>query len=181
MSKATSLNNIERVDPNVSQQIDNVLAEIESAKHNQMPPQQVQQQPQVIQQMPPMQGQQLPPPQQIPPTQQFPEMIPQQQHTQPPPQQYIPQMPREYTQNMMQSNKDGILGFLSSFLIIGDELKWMGILTFLFIIINLQQSINFIGNYFSFTITEIGNSTVLGSLIRGIILSFVFVLVNKFI
>ena len=177
MSKATSLNNIEKVDPNVSQQIDNVLAEIESNKNNQISQQQ---QPQMIQKMPPMQGQQLPPPQQIPPPQmeQLPEMI----QSQPPQNYNIPNNMPMYPSMMKQNqSQDGILGFLSSFLLIGDDLKNIGIIVALFVIVNLQPVMNLIGKYLTFTIDEIGNSTILGSIIRGIILSFVFVLITKFI
>jgi hypothetical protein len=183
MSKATSLNNLEHMDPNISQEVDRVLAEVEASKNNQVPPPQIQQQmpqqPQVIQQMPPMQGQQLPPPQQIPP--------PPQQMQQMPPQQ------REYVQNMdpnfvmpnfynnQKPQGNGIFDFLQSFLFIGDELKWVGILVGLFFFMNQTQTINFLSKYLTFTIDELGNSTMVGTIARGLILSVFFVLINKFL
>lgn len=164
MSKATSLNSISQMDPNVSHEIDNVLAEIESSKHN-LQPQQQQQLPQMIpqqvQQMPPMQGQQLPPQQYI--QSQNPNFA----------------MPNYY-QNQSQQSSGGIMDFLASFMIGDNELKWVVIIAGLFVLMNLNQTVNLFGKYMSFTVNELGNSTIVGNVARGLTLSLVFVLINKF-
>lgn len=167
----------EQMDPNVSAEINNILAEIDASKHNQAPPQQQQQIPQQVpqqmqqqmpqqmpqqmqQQMPPMQGQQLPPPQQaIPP--------PQQQ----------PMPPYMY----QQQPQPGILDFLQNLLIMGDEIKWVMIIVGLFFVLSTQTSIEFFGKYLPFTINELGNSTIIGVIARGLALSVIFVLTTKFI
>ena len=171
MSKSTSLNSLEHMDPNVTNEIDNVLAEIESSKHNNPPPtQQIQ--------MPPMQGQQLPPQQ---PVQEQRQMYEQ-------PLQQLPQMPTpmmpNYYQNPMvapSQTQSGLLDFLQSFMIMGDEFKWVGIIAGLFVLMNLPQTINLISNYLSFTVNELGNVTMLGDVARGLVLGVLFVLSNKFI
>lgn len=183
MSKATSLNNIE-YDPNVSNEIDSVLAEIESSKHNQVPPQQMAPPPQV--QMPPNQGQQLPPQQ----YQQMPRDLPQQQPQHPPqhpqgPEQVIMDAPKQMMPPNFyqppQNTSGGILDFLQSFMIIGDELKWVAVIAGLFVIMSSETTIGLIAKYLSFTVNEIGVSTIIGNVTRGLILSLLFVLINKFI
>ena len=180
MSKATSLNAIESSgNTNVSHEIDNVLAEIESSKHNQVPQQLPPQQPV---QMPPMQGQQLPPQQY---QQQPREMPPQYQQPQEMPPQYIQSQDPQYAMpNFVQnyeSKSSGILDFLQSFLIMGDEFKYVAIIAGLFVAMNLSQTISFIGRYIPFTVNELGSSTLLGNVTRGLVLSIIFVLINKFI
>lgn len=169
MSKATSLNNIDNMDPNVSHEIDNVLAEIETSKHNKAPqqlPQQISQPQQYsMPQMPPMKGQQLPPQQ---------------------PQQYIQNPNPNYAMPNFYHNqpqRSGIMEFLSSFMIVDNELKWMGIIVGLFLLLNMTQTINLLGKYlpFTMTFTEMGNkSSILGMIARGLIFGLLFVLINKF-
>lgn len=178
MSKATSLNNIE-YDPNVSNEIDNVLAEIESSKHNQVPPQQMA--PPSVQ-MPPNQGQQIPPqqyqqmPRDLPPTRQAPQQVPEQVIMDAPKQMMAPNFYQP-----PQNTSGGILDFLQSFMIIGDELKWVAIIAGLFVIMSSETTIGLIAKYLSFTVNEIGVSTIIGNVTRGLILSLLFVLINKFI
>lgn len=185
MSKATSINSIEQIDPNVSTEIDNVLAEIESSKHNQVPqqqqmPQQQMMQPQQSMQMPPNQGQQLPPQQ----YQQMPRdmnQLPQQQHSQ---QYSSPPTPYQMPQHMMyppQNQTGGILDFLQSFLIMGDEIKWVVIIAGLFVLMNTEKTVGLLAKYLSFTVDDLGQSTLIGMLARGLVLSVLFVLINKFI
>lgn len=180
MSKATSLNNIE-YDPNVSTEIDSVLAEIESSKHNQVPPPQQQQQmaPPPVQ-MPPNQGQQLPPQQyqQMPRDMQPPQQMPPQQQQQ---QMQTPIVPPNFYQEPPQNTTGGILDFLQSFMIMGDEIKWVTIIAGLFVIMNAERTIGFIAKYLTFTVNEIGTPTLIGKVARGLILSIFFVLINKFI
>lgn len=183
MSKATSLNNIE-YDPNVSNEIDSVLAEIESSKHNQVPiqhQQAPQQMPPPPVQMPPNQGQQLPPQQ----YQQMPRDLPQQPQQPQVPEQVIrdpsKMMAPNFYQQPPQNTSGGILDFLQSFMIIGDELKWVAIIAGLFIIMNTETTIGLIGKYLSFTVNEIGVPTIIGNVTRGLVLSLLFVLINKFI
>ena len=180
MSKSTSLNSLGDMDPNVTNEIDTVLAEIESSKHNNPPP------PQQQITMPPMQGQQLPPQQPIqqmqqmpPPPQQLPQMI-QQPQTPNPNQNFMP--PPYYMQGQQPPQpQSGILDFLQSFLIMGDEFKWVAVIASLFVLMNMNQTVNFVSKYLSFTVNELGSPTILGNVTRGLFLGIVFVLVNKFI
>jgi len=167
MSKGTSINNLSDVDMNVSQEINNVLAEIETSRNNEMPQQQqmqqMQQMPQMIQQMPPNLGQQLPPPQQVP-------------------QQYIQQQNPNYYQNFpIGPSSNGILEFFQNFMIMGDELKLVALIAGLFFVMNMSQTKNMLGKYLQFTINELGDSTMIGLVARGLILGLIFVIINKFI
>ena len=163
MSKATSLNKM-NMDMNVSQEVENVLAEIESSKNNQIPqqlPQMVQQTqdqvPPQYQTMPPNQGQQLPPPN-------------------------VGMMPDYYAKNFpTQPPSSGIMDFFKNMMIVGDEFKWVGVIAGLFLLMNLAQTKNMLGKYLKFTINELGDSTIIGIVARGLILGLIFVIVNKFI
>ena len=177
MSKATSINNLNNVDMNVSQEINNVLAEIESSRNNeqqqqhQQQHQQSQQLPQMIQQMPPMQGQQMPPPQQVPP--QYAQQMQQQQQMQ--------QNPNYYKNFPTQPESGGIMDFMKGFMIVGDEFKLVGLIAGLFFIMSMSQTRNMLGKYLKFTINDLGDSTMVGLVTRGLIVGLVFVVVNKFI
>ena len=160
MSKATSINNLNDVDMNVSQEINNVLAEIETSRNNE-----AQQLPQMVQQMPPNIGQQMPPPQQVPP-------------------QYMQQMqqnPNYYKNFPVESSSGGIMDFLKNFMIVGDEFKLVGIIAGLFFAMSMSQTRSMLGKYLKFTINELGDSTMIGLLTRGLIVGLVFVTINKFI
>lgn len=165
MSKATSLNAIDNMDINVSQEVENVLAEIASSKNNQIPTQQQQQQhqlPQMIpqQMMPPNQGQQLPPPS---------------QHIQG----ANPNL--NFYPNYPQPPQSGIVDFISNLFVSGTELKFVAIIAALFVITNMQTSIDLLGKYLAFTITDLGNSSMMGNLTRGLIVGLVFIILNKFV
>jgi len=164
MSKGTSINNLDNMDMNVSQEINNVLAEIETSRNNEMPQQQMQQMPQMVQQMPPNQGQQLPPPQQVP-------------------QQYMQQNPNpNYYKNFpTQPSSNGLMDFFKNFMIMGDEFKLVGIIAALFFAMSMSQTKGMIGKYLKFTINELGDSTMLGLVARGLIVGLIFVVINKFI
>jgi len=165
MSKATSINNLDNMDMNVSQEINNVLAEIETSRNNEMPQQQQQQQqmPQMVQQMPPNQGQQLPPLQQVPP-------------------QYSQQQNPNYYKNFpTQPASSGLMDFFSNFMIMGDEFKLVGVIAVLFFAMSMSQTKGMIGKYLKFTINELGDSTMLGLVARGLIVGLMFVVINKFI
>lgn len=171
MSKATSINAIDNVDRNVSQEINNVLAEIETSKNNEMQPQQ--QLPQMVQQqqmMPPMQGQQLPP-------QQVPQYIHHQQQQQ---DQGYP-APNYYKNFPTEPPSGGIMDFLSSFMMVGDEFKTVGMIAALFFLMSMSQTKKMLGNYLKFTINELGDSTLIGLLTRGLVVGLIFVTINKFI
>ena len=168
----------EQMDPNVSAEINNILAEIDASKHNQAPPPQQAPPQQIPQQMPP---QQVPPQQPPMPPMQGQQLPPQhyQQQAIPPPQQ-PPMSPYMYQQQMPQP-QSGILDFVQSLLIMGDELKWVVIIAGLFVVLSTQTSMDFFGKYLPFTINELGNSTVIGMIARGLVLSVIFILTTKFI
>lgn len=155
--KATSINNIDNVDMNVSQEINNVLSEIEQSKNNEMPPQ-------------------------------LPQMIPQQM---PAPQQPLQQVPQQYAQdpnfnmpnyykNFPTQSSGGVFDFLKSFMIVGNEFKFVGIIAALFFIMNMSQTKNMLGKYLKFTLNDLGDSTMVGIIARGLIVGLIFVLINKF-
>lgn len=158
MSKATSLNQM-NMDMNVSQEVENVLAEIESSKNNQIPlPQMVQQTQQ---------------------TQQTPDLVPPQYHQNTHPN---PEMSEYYAKNFpTQHQNGGIMDFFKGMMIVGDEFKWVGLIAGLFLLMNLTQTKNMLGQYLQFTINELGDSTMIGIVARGLILGLVFVIINKFI
>ena len=170
MSKATSIQSLTS-DANISHDVESVLAEIEQGKINEsMAPPQMQQQMPQMPQMPPQQVPQQMPTQQVP---QIPPEIAKQLQNQP--QQFYSQFP------VSQQSNSGIMDFINGLLIQGPELKWLAIIAGLFVVLNLNQTVEFVGKYLPFTLNELGNSTMIGHLSRGLVLGLLFVIVSKFV
>ena len=165
MSKATSIQSLTS-DANISHDVENVLAEIEASKINEtvVAPQQMQQMPQ------------MPPPQQMP-TQQVPQIPPEIA------QQLQNQQPQQFYQNfpVPQQSGSGVMDFINGLMIQGPELKWLAIIAGLFVVLNLNQTVDFVGKYLPFTLNELGNSTMIGHLSRGLVLGLLFIIVSKFV
>ena len=167
MSKATSIQSLTS-DATISYDVESVLAEIEQGKMNEnRPVPQIQKMPQ----MPPQQVPQQMPTQQVP--QIPPEIAKQLQNQQP--QQFYSQFP------VSQQSSSGVMDFINGLLIQGPELRWIAIIAGLFIALNLNQTVEFIGKYLPFTLNELGNSTMIGNLSRGLILGLLFVVTTKFV
>ena len=87
-------------------------------------------------------------------------------------------MPNFYP-NQPQSN--GIMDFFSNLLVSVDEIKVVGIIAALFFMLNMQPVINMVGKYLAFTVNELGNSSMIGHVCRGLIAGLIFVITNKFV